>query len=61
VRYVYRNRLYDAHGAPHGVLCDPVRRSDGRVAVGPRHALVVFSDGYKAVVIRRCLRLRRAP
>jgi hypothetical protein len=58
MRYRYHNRLYNAHGAPHGVDCDPVRRPDGRCVVGSRHALVRFADGYEAVVIRRCLRLK---
>jgi len=57
MRYRYHNRLYEAHGAPHGVLCDPVRKPDGRCIVGPGRALVRFQDGTEAVVIRRCLRL----
>lgn len=59
MRYRYINRLYIAHGAPHGLICDPVRREDGRCIVGPGRALVRFADGYEAVVIRRALRVRR--
>lgn len=56
-RYVYRNRIYRGHGAPHGLRCDPIRRLDGRCLVGPRHAAVRFEDGTEAIVIRRALRL----
>jgi hypothetical protein len=58
-RYTYRNRLYIAHGAPHGLRCDPVRREDGRCIVGPGRAQVVFEDGEECIVIRRALRLAR--
>lgn len=61
MRYRYVNRLYAAHGAHHGLQCDPVRRLDGRCLVGPRHAVVRFADGVEAVVIRRCLRLAGRP
>jgi hypothetical protein len=57
VRYRYHNLLYLAHGAPHGVHCDPVRREDGRCIVSRDKALVRFEDGTEATVIRRCLRL----
>jgi hypothetical protein len=59
VRYDYRNRIYLAHGAPHGTACDPCLRPDGKCIVGPRHAQVIFEDGVEAIVIRRALRLRR--
>jgi hypothetical protein len=57
MRYRYHNLLYNAHGAIHGVLCDPVRRGDGRCIVSRDKALVIFEDGTVATVIRRCLRL----
>jgi len=57
MRYRYINRAYIAHGAQHGLRCDPVRRPDGRCVVGAGKALVRFEDGEVAVVIRRCLRL----
>lgn len=56
MRYRYINRIYRAHGAPHGQLCDPVRRPDGKCIVGPRHQWVRFADGTEAIVIRRALR-----
>jgi len=57
MRYRYHNLLYNSHGAPHGLLCDPVRRDDGRCIVSRDKALVKFEDGVVCTVIRRCLRL----
>ena len=57
VRYLYHNLLYNAHGALHGLLCDPVRRPDGKCIVSRDKALVTFENGVEATVIRRCLRL----
>ena len=57
MRYRYINKAYLAHGAEHGVLCDPVRRDDGRCIVSGSSQLVTFEDGEQCIVIRRCLRL----
>ena len=59
MRYRYHNLAYIRSGAAHGRLCDPVRRTDGRCIVGRGSQLVVFEDGTRAIVIRRCLRVRK--
>lgn len=43
-----------------GMLCDPVRRADGKCVVSQKMAtaLVVDADGVRHVVMRRRLRLR---
>ncbi len=37
--------------------CDPVRRADGKCVRGRGGALVTFTDGTRAVVVARRLRL----
>jgi hypothetical protein len=60
MRYCYHNRAYIASGAAHGVFCDPVRRrTDGRCVAAGGKQLVIFADGHLAIVVRRCLRLRK--
>ena len=56
-RYRYNNRLYAACGSGHGLRCNPVKDERGKCIVGNGSQLVVFEDGARAVVIRRCLRL----
>lgn len=58
-RYTYYNKLYAAFGSKHGILCNPVRRDDGKCVVGRGSQLVDFEDGERAVVIRRCLRVNK--
>lgn len=55
-RYTY---LGDAATRPElrGMLCDPVRRPDGRCIVGKGKALVEDINGTQHVVLRRLLRL----
>ncbi|MEX0833892.1 MAG: hypothetical protein WD276_08525 [Actinomycetota bacterium] len=58
MRYVY---IGDHWTDPRlkGARCDPVLRPDGRCVVSGKlaNALVVFEDGRRRVVNRRCLRL----
>jgi len=58
MRYCYHNKLYIASGAGHGVFCDPIKRPDGKCVLGKRHQLVLFEDGERHFVIRRCVRLK---
>lgn len=56
MRYVYLGDKLtrpDLKGAP----CDPVRRQDGRCVVGRGKQLVEFPGGYRAIVLRRRLRV----
>lgn len=59
MRYVY---LGDGATAPElrGMLCDPVRRPDGKCIISIRmaSALVVDASGVRYVVARRRLRVR---
>jgi hypothetical protein len=56
MRYRYINKAYLKSGATHGTKCDPVKAS-GKCIVGNGSQLVAFEDGFRAIVIRRCLRL----
>lgn len=58
MRYRYTNVAYIKSGAQHGIECDPVFREDGKCVVGKGKQVVLFGDGVKAAVIRRCLRVR---
>jgi hypothetical protein len=58
IRYIYINKAYRDNGAKHGFYCDPVKNDRDRCIIGKNgNMLVVFEDGVKVVVIRRCLRL----
>ena len=57
MRYQYINKAYRESGSGHGILCDPVRRHDGKCVVGKGKQLVRFEDGTLCAVIQRCLRL----
>ena len=59
IRYKYINVAYIRSGAEHGIECDPVLRDDGKCVVGKGKQIVVFEDGVRVVVIRRCLRINR--
>jgi hypothetical protein len=37
--------------------CDPVLRDDGKCVVGKGKQIVIFEDGVRVAVIRRCLRV----
>lgn len=58
MRYSYTNKAYKQLGAPNGLNCDPVK-GNGKCVVGNGSQLVVFENGVRAVVVRRCLRLNR--
>jgi hypothetical protein len=56
-RYRYSNLAYIKSGAEHGMMCDPVMDKRGKCVVGKGKQIVVFEDGCRVAVIRRCLRL----
>jgi len=56
-RYFYMNMAYLSAGAPHGIRCNPVLRTDGKCICSPGKQLARFEDGAEVLVIRRNLRL----
>jgi hypothetical protein len=58
MRYRYINKAYIKSGAAHGVDCDPVI-TNGKCVVGRGNQLVIFENGTRAIVVRRCLRVQK--
>ena len=59
-RYTYTEKLYAAYGSIHGLLCNPVRRDDGKCIRGrSMNQLVEFEDGERCVVVGRRLRVNK--
>jgi len=58
MRYRYHNLAYIRSGSAHGEQCDPVRDERGKCIVGNGKQIVVFEDGVRVSVVRRCLRVQ---
>lgn len=57
MRYRYHNLAYIESGSAHGEQCDPVFDDRGKCVVGKGKQIVLFEDGTRCAVLRRCLRV----